>query len=128
MDNAIDLLLGQGLLGVLLFLAGSIAVYLYRENTRLYGVIQALQTESQKEKMDLYEHRLQEAKDLLMVVERTNMMAETLRASVESRTVALNELIKGFAALVQSTEANRERFREQANRIEKALDDLLRRG
>jgi hypothetical protein len=128
MDKAIDLLLGQGLLGVLLFLAGSIAVYLYRENTRLYGVIQALQTESQKEKMDLYEHRLQEAKDLLMVVERTNMMAETLRASVESRTVALNELIKGFAALVQSTEANRERFREQANRIEKALDDLLRRG
>jgi hypothetical protein len=128
MDKAIDLLLGQGLLGVLLFLAGSIAVYLYRENTRLYGVIQTLQTESQKEKMDLYEHRLQEAKDLLMVVERTNMMAETLRASVESRTVALNELIKGFAALVQSTEANRERFREQANRIEKALDDLLRRG
>jgi hypothetical protein len=128
MDKAIDLLLGQGLLGVLLFLAGSIAVYLYRENTRLYGVIQALQTESQKEKMDLYEHRLQEAKDLLMVVERTNMMAETLRASVESRTVALNELSKGFAALVQSTEANRERFREQANRIEKALDDLLRRG
>jgi hypothetical protein len=72
-----------------------------------------------------YEKRIEEQKQILIALERNIVSSAALTASIESRTKAINDLVQGFAALVQTQEASRERFRELGERLERRQEEAL---
>lgn len=73
---------------------------------------------------ELFEKRLEEQRTTLQTLDRNalNMAART--AAIDSTVAAINELTQGFAKVVYSFEAHREEVREQARRLERAIQDI----
>lgn len=112
---------GLGVGGALFVIACIVIGYLYKQNSDLYKQMTDLSSACQKDRNELQEKRLQEAKELLVIIERNNQNAAELKKSVEAVTATQNELIKGFASMAQASELSRERFSGQALRIEETL-------
>jgi hypothetical protein len=72
-----------------------------------------------------YEKRIEEQRQILVALERNIVSSAALTASIESRTKAINDLVQGFAALVQTQEASRDRFRELGDRLERRQEEAL---
>jgi len=125
MDSAFKAVIEQlGVGGALFVIACLVIAYLYKQNSELHKQISDTSNANQEDREVLQEKRLEEAKQLLVIIERNNANASEVSKSVASMTTALNELVKGFASMVQNGDLNRERFRDQANRIEQGLTQV----
>lgn len=125
MTAALDKILElAGLPGALLIIALSVIAYLYKQNTDLHKRVNEAIEARQQERVAVFEKRLEETKELLILVQTNNSNSAELKKTVEAMMTALNELIKGFASMVHTGELSRERFQGQANRMEQILNAI----
>jgi hypothetical protein len=108
---------GGGVYAPLLVLAILVIVFLGRALSKAYS-------ENRNQEKQHYEKRIEESSKLLVTLERTNTSNATMVTATEARAEAFNEMVRGFAVLVNTTEAGRDRAREHASRVEGELREL----
>jgi len=112
---------GLGVGGALFVIACLVIGYLFKQNADLHKQSSELSERCQKDRDALQEKRLEEAKQLLVIIERNNQNSAEVMKSVQAVTATQNELIKGFASMAQASELSRERFSGQATRMEETI-------
>lgn len=92
----------QGLGYILFLLALGAVVFLYRRVNLLQERIEALQ-----------EKRIEETKSAVLAMERNTTASTGIATSQEALTGAMNDLTKGFAAVVAGQEGLKELLRDR---------------
>lgn len=115
---------GLGVGGALFVLACLVIVYMYRQNGELHTKIDTISEAYLKAREALQEKRLEEAKQLLVLVERNNTNSGEVSKTIASLTTSLNDLIRGFAAMAEVGQVSREILKDQGDRIEQGIREL----
>jgi ABC-type protease/lipase transport system fused ATPase/permease subunit len=68
--------------------------------------------------LSIQEKRIEEGKAMLLALERTSTALAAHTAALESRTVAVNEMVQALARMNHAQESSREHFKGVAERLE----------
>lgn len=126
LEKALEVILSQGLSGalaVLLILA--VGWLVRRQNADLERYL-GERDEWDTARQAINEKRLDDSRALITALERNATVLAQHSSSLDARTQAQNQLVQTVAAMAQSQEASRDRFRDQADRMERRLEALER--
>lgn len=73
-----------------------------------------------------YEKRIEEQRPVLVALERNVVALAAMTHSIDSRTAAINDLVQGFAALVNTQDVRRDHYVETIKRMESRQEENLR--
>jgi hypothetical protein len=117
-DAAVAEFLKQGLGYVIAFIAGAAYWMEKRENSRIRDKAADDQRLADKDLAAINEKRLEETKAVVLAMERNTHSTNERTTAIAAQASAINELTKGFAALVLTQESTRARFTELGERLE----------
>lgn len=98
-------------------------VVLWKVNSGCQKQLVDQRAEFEKTLVELFNARLAEMKVATTTAERVLQVLESFKAAVESRNAAFDRVGSLLEKMATSQEASRERFKEQADRLERGIGD-----
>jgi hypothetical protein len=124
-DPAVAELMKQGLGFVLFIFSCGVIALLWRNNGNLQKQIREIDKASDAVLLALQEKRLAEMREVVLAIERSAASALDHTAAMSTQATAINDLTKGFAALVLTSENGAARFKEAVDRLEARQEAIL---